>query len=368
MKRFFAMTAACFMALAWLPTAAVAVGTSASCAILMEYESGRVLYSENIHEMRSIASITKLMTALVAVEQTQDLSQIVTVGAESCEIEGSSIYLRPGEQISVEALLYGLLLRSGNDAASALAVQCGGSVDGFVALMNEKAQTLGMEHTHFTNPSGLSDENHYSTAYDMALLTRACLANETVSTITATKNATYGTRVFSNHNKLLWRYEGCIGMKTGFTKDAGRTLVSAVQRGGMTLIVVTLNDGDDWKDHAALFDYGFSTWAGIDLAAKSEVVANVPVTGGLTPFVPVVAQEGIAYPFASEEAPQRRIELNGDSLSAPIIEGAPVGRLVFLLNGEEIAATPLLAGETVPSVIAPKRNIPGRILDFFGLS
>ena len=258
-----------------VPTAQ-AVGTSASSAILMEAESGRVLYEQNAHEERLIASITKLMTALVALESGHDLEETVTVGEACTRAEGSSLYLRPGEEISLKGLLYGVMLRSGNDAALAVAEHCGGSVEEFVGRMNEKAAQLGMVNSHFANPNGLNAEGHYSSAYDMALLARACLENEALAEIAATKSATVDGRVLTNHNKLLWQYEGCIGLKTGYTEKAGRTLVSAARRGGMTLIAVTLNDPDDWRDHTALLDYGFSTYAPVTLTEEGKAVARQP--------------------------------------------------------------------------------------------
>ena len=267
MKRLLAAALAAGSMLCQVPTAQ-AVGTSASSAILMEAESGRVLYEQNAHEERLIASITKLMTALVALESGHDLEETVTVGEACTRAEGSSLYLRPGEEISLKGLLYGVMLRSGNDAALAVAEHCGGSVEEFVGRMNEKAAQLGMVNSHFANPNGLNAEGHYSSAYDMALLARACLENEALAEIAATKSATVDGRVLTNHNKLLWQYEGCIGLKTGYTEKAGRTLVSAARRGGMTLIAVTLNDPDDWRDHTALLDYGFSTYAPVTLTEE----------------------------------------------------------------------------------------------------
>ena len=292
MKRLLAAALAAGSLLCQVPTAQ-AVGTSASSAILMEAESGRVLYEQNAHEERLIASITKLMTALVALESGHDLEETVTVGEACTRAEGSSLYLRPGEEISLKGLLYGVMLRSGNDAALAVAEHCGGSVEEFVGRMNEKAAQLGMVNSHFANPNGLNAEGHYSSAYDMALLARACLENEALAEIAATKSATVDGRVLTNHNKLLWQYEGCIGLKTGYTEKAGRTLVSAARRGGMTLIAVTLNDPDDWRDHTALLDYGFSTYAAVTLTEEGKAVARRPVSGSLVPFVEIQAAETV---------------------------------------------------------------------------
>ena len=255
------MGAVCALALTvLLCPAGYAASDRAAGAVLMDAESGRVLYGHNAHKPRLIASTTKLMTALVAVERAVDLDETVTVKGEWLGSEGSSIYLRAGEEITLRGLLYGLLLQSGNDAAMVIACHTAGSVEEFVELMNRRAAELGMKDSSFANPSGLDHENHYSTPYDMALLARACLDNSTGVELCATKSITVGTRTFVNHNKLLWRCEGCVGMKTGFTEKAGRTLVSAAVRDGQTLICVTLNDGDDWNDHRKLLDYGFRTY------------------------------------------------------------------------------------------------------------
>ena len=232
---------------------------SASSAILMDKESGRVLYEKNAREQRSIASITKLMTALVAVELHPDLSSTVTIQREWTGAEGSSMYLKPEEEVTLEALLYGLMLSSGNDAALAIAGYCGGDVESFMAEMNKKAAQLGMNDTHFANPNGLDDPDHYSTAYDMAILARAVLEREELRAIVSTRSIFIAGRSLTNHNKLLWRYEGCTGLKTGYTDEAGRTLVSSALRDGQELIAVTLNAPNDWADHAALFGYGFAT-------------------------------------------------------------------------------------------------------------
>jgi D-alanyl-D-alanine carboxypeptidase len=204
-----------------LPAAAAAPDNSAVSAILMDGESGRVLYEKNADEKRQIASITKLMTALVAVESTPHLTDLVTIKPEWTRAEGTSMYLKAGEQVSLETLLYGLLLVSGNDAALAVAGYCAGDVDTFVDWMNQRAATLGMENTHFANPNGLNDDGHCSTAADMAKLALECMKNETIAKIVSTKSINIGTRTFTNHNKLLWQYEGCVGMKTGYTELAG---------------------------------------------------------------------------------------------------------------------------------------------------
>ena len=320
---------------------AQAVGTNASCAILMDAESGRVLYEQNIHQPRLIASITKLMTALVAVEQAEDLDEVVTIKGEWLGSEGSSIYLKAGEEITLRGLLYGLLLQSGNDAAMAIACHTSGSVEEFAALMNQRAEELGMKDSSFVNPSGLNDEKHYSSAYDMALAAQACLKNEAVAEICATRSITIGTRTFVNHNKLLYRYEGCVGMKTGFTEKAGRTLVSAAARDGQTLICVTLNDGDDWNDHMKLLDYGFKTYPRQVLCGAGEVLGSVSVEGSLIPTAAAVTAEEAGYPLREGEGLTMDVELAG-SVCAPFAAGKPIGEAVWRKNGEVVARVPLV--------------------------
>ena len=347
-----------------VPTAQ-AVGTSASSAILMEAESGRVLYEQNAHEERLIASITKLMTALVALESGHDLEETVTVGEACTRAEGSSLYLRPGEEISLKGLLYGVMLRSGNDAALAVAEHCGGSVEEFVGRMNEKAAQLGMVNSHFANPNGLNAEGHYSSAYDMALLARACLENEALAEIAATKSATVDGRVLTNHNKLLWQYEGCIGLKTGYTEKAGRTLVSAARRGGMTLIAVTLNDPDDWRDHTALLDYGFSTYAPVTLTEEGKAVARRPVSGSLVPFVEIQAAETVRIPVCEEDKIDWELQWDQEALEAHLRAGGSAGRMVCRVNGEEAACVALVFAQDVDRALQPPGGIWTRLMELW---
>ncbi len=333
---------AVMLALAALCPPAEAVDTHASCAVLMDAESGRVLYEQDAHRPRLIASITKLMTALVAAERAEDLDQVVCVRGEWLGSEGSSIYLKAGEEITLRGLLYGLLLQSGNDAAMVLACHTAGSEEGFAELMNQRAAELGMKNSHFVNPSGLNHDDHYSTAYDMALLARACLKNQTVADICATPSITIGTRTFVNHNKLLTRYQGCVGMKTGFTEKAGRTLVSAATREGQTLICVTLNDGDDWNDHCRLLDYGFETFPRQVLCRQGEVLGSVAVEGSLIPTVAAVTAGEVGYPLKAGEKLTMEVELDG-SAAAPFAAGQPVGEAVWRKAGEIVARVPLAA-------------------------
>ncbi len=337
------MGAVCALALTvLLCPAGYAAGDHAAGAVLMDAESGRVLYGHDAHKPRLIASTTKLMTALVAVERAGDLDETVTVKGEWLGSEGSSIYLRAGEEITLRGLLYGLLLQSGNDAAMVIACHTAGSMEEFVELMNRRAAELGMKDSSFANPSGLDHENHYSTPYDMALLARACLDNSTVAELCATKSITVGTRTFVNHNKLLWRCEGCVGMKTGFTEKAGRTLVSAAVRDGQTLICVTLNDGDDWNDHRKLLDYGFRTYPRQVLCRAGEVLGAVAVEGSLIPTMPVAAKGELGYPLKAGEKLVPEVELLR-SATAPLPPGVQLGELRWRLDGEVVAQMPLVS-------------------------
>lgn len=340
--------ALCLCALFTLETHARALSTSASSAILMDAGSGRVLYAQNTEEECSIASTTKLMTALAVVEHVPDLSALVTVPDEAVGVEGSSIYLNYGEQLTIEQLLYGLLLQSGNDAAVALAIVCAGDVKTFVGWMNDKAQELGLSHSHFENPNGLEGEAHYSCARDMAILAQAVLRNPCLSAIVSTKSYSFGVRTLVNHNKLLWRYPGCVGLKTGYTQKAGRTLVSAATQGHTTLIAVTLHDPDDWDDHVALLDYGFQTWHSHLLASAGKTLAYLPVTGALARWTPVEVARELRYPLAAEEQVAARVQLP-PSLTAPVAQGQVVGSLTYYLNGEEIGRANLLAAAAVPA-------------------
>ena len=261
MKKRWLLCILCALTLtATIPRYAYAVDISATAAVLMDADSGQLLYEKNAERQMLIASTTKIMTALVVLDYG-GLQQVVTV-KQSHMVEGSSMYLKPGEQVTVEDLLYGLLLCSGNDAALVLADYCGGLTK-FVTLMNEKAELLGMVNSSFANPNGLDDEAHYSTAHDMAILASYAARNATFLRLCSTKSVTINGRTMSNHNRLLREVEGCIGMKTGFTKAAGRTLVSCAQRDGRCLVAVTLQDGNDWADHAALYDYGFTQFAAL---------------------------------------------------------------------------------------------------------
>lgn len=264
----------------------------------MDSDTGAVLYSNHADERSLIASTTKIMTALVVLEHC-DPSQEFTVPIEATGIEGSSMYLKPNELVTIRELLYGLMLQSGNDAAVALAMACSGSVEHFVALMNQQAECLGLKNTHFENPNGLDGKQHYSTAADLAKLTSYALKNPEFEKIVSTKTIRIGERSLTNHNRLLWSVEGAIGVKTGYTKAAGRILVSAARRNGRTLIAVTICDGNDWRDHAALYEYGFSCYKTRNVVEKGKPAAELCLIDG-TKHV-LYAQETVSVRALEEE-------------------------------------------------------------------
>lgn len=236
---------------------AAAPSVTAASAILMDQDSGRILYEKNANDVRRIASITKIMTAILAIESGK-LQENTKISETAVRTEGSSIYLKPGDTVKLEDLVYGLMLRSGNDAANAIAECVGGSIEGFVFLMNQKAKEIGMLNTHFANPNGLDNkEDHFSTAYDMALLTRYAMQNKTYRVISGTKSY----KGWGNKNRLLTeKYKYTTGGKTGFTKRAKRTLVTTASKDHQNLIAVTLNGPDDWNDHINMFEYGFMNY------------------------------------------------------------------------------------------------------------
>ena len=296
-RRVCAFFAAALALFSIFPCQAEAVDTSAAAAILMDADSGRVLYEQNADSRMLIASTTKILTALVAIREG-DLSDIVTVKREAVLTEGSSMYLKEGEKLTLETLLYGLMLCSGNDAAVAIADHVGGSQAGFAKLMNETARELGMENSSFANPNGLDAEDHYSTARDMARLACAAVENETLLRIVSTRSVTIGGRTMTNHNKLLQYLDGCLGLKTGYTRAAGRTLVSCAERNGQRLVAVTLQDGNDWADHQALYEYGFAAYPAHRAAVLGKPLYRAPVKNGIRATVPLVAAEGFSWPLA----------------------------------------------------------------------
>lgn len=267
----------------------------------MDADTGAVFYEKNADVPSLIASTTKIMTGLLVCENC-DLDEKVTVPQEAVGIEGSSVYLRAGETLTVRDLLYGMLLQSGNDAATALALHLSGSVEAFAEQMNKKVCELGLTNTHFANPHGLDDEGNYGSARDLATLTAYALKNPDFAQAVSTKSYRVGERCFVNHNKLLWRCEGAIGVKTGYTKKAGRILVSAAERNGRTLICVTVSAPDDWNDHCKLYDYGFSQYEMTEIATQGKKVGTLPFVAEQTVSFPLLAGETVTYAFRATDS------------------------------------------------------------------
>ena len=342
MKRLFAGVAATFLAAAlFLPCEA----TSAKSAILLDGQTGRVLYEKQPDTQGLIASTTKIMTALVVCEQVNVLDR-VRIPKEAVGIEGSSMYLKEGEVLTVQDLLYGLMLHSGNDAAVALAIYCGGTVEGFAELMNDKAHRLGLENTHFVNPNGLDSPGHYSTARDMAVLSAYAMENPIFYKTVSTKTVTAGGRCLRNHNTLLWMLEGADGVKTGFTKKAGRILVSSCTRNGRRLICVTMNDGNDWQDHKSLMESGFADFSVRQIVNKGDCLGTIKVISGETGQVALLATEDFSYALSPGEQPEIALSKLG-FVYAPVVQGQEAGYAHICLNGKPVGKVPLVYGQTV---------------------
>lgn len=368
-------------ALLWIagmaPVCAVPIGAapsapsvSAEAAVLMEAESGRLLWEKQPDRRLSMASTTKIMTALLALE-SERLEEPVTVTAEMLRTEGSSIYLKAGDCLTLRSLVAGLMLESGNDAALAIAITLDGSEAAFARRMNRRAAQLGMTNTHFVTASGLDDDAHYTTARDLAVLGCAAMHNPDFVQIVSKQSITVdfvdhsARRTFYNHNRLLREMSGCIGIKTGFTKKSGRCLVSCCERDGIRLVAVTLRAPDDWNDHKQLMNWGF--------AQVERVVLN---NGPLNVTVPVVgageiASAALAEPDAAQavipvgRAGDIRMKLELEPfLYAPVAPDRVVGKITYWLDGEQIAERPLHAQTSIPA--QPLRpTVWQKIGDFF---
>ena len=326
-----------------LPVRAQAM--SAKRAYVVDAVSGRVLFEKNPTERSLIASTTKIMTALIVCEQCNVLDRM-RIPKEAVGIEGSSMYLREGEVLTIQELLYGLMLSSGNDAAVALAIYCGGTVEGFAELMNDKARNLGLTGTHFENPNGLDSPGHYSTARDLAKLAAYAMKNPIFYKTVSAKSVRIGERCLTNHNKLLWKLEGADGVKTGFTKAAGRILVSSATRQGRRIIGVTIDAPDDWNDHCQLLNEGFARYQDRQIVQAGQRVSVLEVLGGDARRIEVLAAEDFSYALAAEECPQ--LVLPGPGfVYAPAVEGAEAGFAYVLINGTVIGKVPVVYGATV---------------------
>jgi D-alanyl-D-alanine carboxypeptidase (penicillin-binding protein 5/6) len=305
--------------------------TMARGAVLMDAATKRVLYEKNPHVRVPMASTTKIMAAIVAME-LGNLSDVVTVPRQAVGIEGSSIYLGKGEKLTLEELLYGLMLRSGNDAAVAIAQHIGGTVENFVELMNRKAFQIGARNTHFVNPHGLHDDMHYTTAYDLALISAYGMNNPVFRTIVSTKvrkipwEGREYDRILTNKNAMLWEYEGANGIKTGYTKISRRCLASAALRGNMQLVCIVLDCQPWFEDSAALLNYGFEHFNPYTVLNKGQILDEVPVKDGFEKKVDVVIQNQIIIPVQEGEEKDIKIKVHAPPvIKAPIKAGAKVG-------------------------------------------
>lgn len=312
---------------------------SARSSVLYEPVSNTFIYEKNSTERLSMASTTKIMTALLAIERC-DLNQTVKIPKEATGIEGSSLYLKEGDEITVRDLVYSVLLQSANDAATAIAIYTSGDVKSFSDLMNQRAKEIGLTDTSFENPHGLDSDNHYTTARDLAILASVALKNDTFRDICATYKHSFfisdTQRTVVNHNKLLRLYKGANGVKTGYTDKSGRCLVSSATKDGLTLIAVTLNAPNDWNDHKLLLNLGFDGYEAISLSSLFPMEFTVGVTGGRESLVKasVNAECSIVTRKKSNNPLTAKIELDS-SLPAPIKKGDTVGS-VLLYEGEKL--------------------------------
>ena len=335
----------------------------ARAAVVLHPETGRVLYEKNADAFLPIASTTKIMTALVVLERC-DLSETVTIQPEDTAVEGSSMSLRPGETVTVEQLLYGLMLRSGNDAALALARYTAGSTEAFAELMNDKAASLGLKQTHFCNPHGLDAEGHGSTARELARLAAAAMENDVFRSIVSTERKAFGNQIYVNHNRLLRTYPGALGVKTGYTRAAGRILVSCAEREGTRFVCVTISDPDDWADHTALLDWAFASfrWQTLD-----GVAYTLPVVSGTASACAVLPEGSSGLLLKTGERAAITAELPR-FVFAPLRPGDAVGTLTAAAPDGERVTVPLVSAGAVEADETLPLSFPERLGRFWRLA
>lgn len=343
--------------------AADAPDNSARSCILVCMDGGRVLYEKNADEFLPIASTTKIMTAMLVLESCK-LDDEVVIPPACADVEGSSMDLTPGETVSVEDLLYGLMLQSGNDAAVALAIHAAGSVDAFADRMNEKCSELGLTHTHYVNPHGLDAEGQGSTARELAVISQAAMENPTFRALVSTERKTIGDKTYVNHNRLLRTYPGAVGVKTGYTMAAGRILVSCAERGGMRLLCVTISDPDDWDDHTALLDWGFQAYRMFEGEGISYVL---PVFSGEARACAVVPKETPRLLLAADETPKIRAALPR-FVFAPLKRGQSLGTLTLTAPDGTETSVPLVCAGAVPEDAAMPLSFPEKLARFWHLA
>ena len=312
--------------------------TSAKAMCLMEATTNRVLRAKNEHQRMPMASTTKVMTAITAIENCNNIDEKFEVSKKSIGVPGTSLYLREGEKLSIRDLLYGLMLVSGNDASVAIGERIGGRVELFVDLMNETAKKIGAKNTHFENTHGLDEEGHYTSAYDLALISSYALQNETFKEIVSTKNIKITTeqgkdRYLQNKNKLLRKYDGAIGVKTGFTDDAGRCFVGGAERGGMTLVCSVLSCGPMFEDCASLLDEGFSNYKMVDVTQKVFSNRKVAVLEGKTKQAIISPKNKFYFPMREDEEEKLKYEFYlPKNISAPLKKGSEVGEIKIFFD------------------------------------
>jgi D-alanyl-D-alanine carboxypeptidase (penicillin-binding protein 5/6) len=330
-------------------------GLSAKAYAVVDQVSGRLLCGQNTDMRLPMASTTKIMTGLIACESGK-LDSVVTVPPDALRVEGSSVGLLPGERLTLRELVYGLLLESGNDAANAVALELGGSITGFADKMNARAQQLGLTNTHFMNPSGLDADGHYTTACDLARLGADAMKNADFAKIAGTKtikisyNGRQNGRTLVNHNRLLGSVDGITGIKTGHTKKCGRSLVSSATRGGISLVIATLNDPDDWNDHKQLFDSEFKVLKNHTLLT-GPLDISAKVVGGLCDTIQADYDKNISAALTDSESGGVTMEIDiPDFIYAPVKQGQIIGKLVFKVNGQTVAQTDLKASKGTPAV------------------
>ncbi len=341
----------CFILSFFARYATASIYVTADAAIVIDAETGKVLYGKNIHQRRPPASITKIMTTILGIELGK-LDAKVKVSLRAASQEGSSIYLRSGEVLTLEELLYGVMLSSGNDASVAVAEHIGGSVEKFAELMTRKAREIGAINTTFCNPNGLPDVNHLTTAFDLAMIMRYGMQDELFRKLNETKYKTISgnewDRGLRNHNKLLWNYQDCDGGKTGYTRAAGRCLISAGSRNGRSVIAVVLHADQLWQDSIKLLDYGLDQFINITLIKKGQAVHAIEVPESQEKLLEFIAAREfrVTIPKGEESTATRTIEPYKD-LELPILAGQKVGIMKIEVNGEEMGQVDLIAKDEV---------------------
>ena len=311
--------------------------SSAKSAYLMETTTGRILYEKNSEQKLPMASTTKIVTAITVLDNCENLDEVVNIKSNSVGIEGTSIYLREGEQLTVRELLYGLMLRSGNDASVALANHIGGSVENFCSMMNKLATDLGLENSNFVNPHGLDTEGHYTTAHDLAVITAYALRNEEFAKIVSTKNIVIGQgesrRSLANKNRLLGNLDGCIGVKTGFTNDAGRCLVSACDRDGLKLVCVVFNCGPMFEESSEMFELVYKNYKMLEIIPSYNTYDNINVENGTKNFVTTYSRAGFIIPVNKNEEANINVIIDiKPSIEAPVEKDTEVGKVEVYLG------------------------------------